>query len=692
MDTLSSTAQIIIIALVGVIFLFLVFIAIIAMFYKKIPQGEALIRTGFGGTAVAFDKGMYVIPVLHKVEIMDISVKKIEICRLEKDGLICKDNMRADIKVAFFVRVNKSKDAIIEVAQTIGTVRASSIDTLVALFEAKFSEGLKTVGKKFEFVELYESRREFRDEIINEIGRDLNGYTLEDCAIDYLEQTPVRFLSAENILDSEGIKKITELTAAQNMKSNLIKRDEEKTIRKQDVEAREAILELDKQLAEKEEQQKREVANIRSREEAETLKVAEEERFKSETARISREERLQIAEENKQRQVIVAAKNKERTNEVETQRVMKDRDLELTEREKLVALAQIEKEKAVEVEKKNIQDVIRDRVALEKGVVEEQENMKDISAFKTADREKQVAITLAEKDGEAQLIRRIKQAESEKEAAKQKAEEINIEAQAHKEASAKEAEARKILAEAKAKEEATIGMSEAQVMHAKAEAAEKQGLVDANIVEKMALAEAAGIEAKAVSYQKHGAAEADVIKQKAFAEASGIEEKAEAMKKLDGVGKDHEEFKLRLDKELQVDLAGIHIQKDIADAQANVIGEALRSAKIDIVGGETMFFDQIIGQITKAKGFDRLVANSSNLQDLKNAILGSDDAKGNLLARIKEFTNKYGISSEDVKNLSIASLLMNLRSKANNNEEDKGIIQTLYDLADNLGLSDNFLG
>lgn len=245
MESLGTLGQILVIAVVGVVFLFIVFIAIIAMFYKKIPQGEALIRTGFGGTAVAFDKGMYVIPVLHKVEIMDISVKKIEICRLEKDGLICKDNMRADIKVAFFVRVNKSKDAIIEVAQTIGTKRASSIETLVALFEAKFSEGLKTVGKKFEFVELYESRREFRDEIINEIGRDLNGYTLEDCAIDYLEQTEVRFLSAGNILDSEGIKKITELTAAQNMKSNLIKRDEQKTIRKQDVEAQEAILELD---------------------------------------------------------------------------------------------------------------------------------------------------------------------------------------------------------------------------------------------------------------------------------------------------------------------------------------------------------------------------------------------------------------------------------------------------------------
>ncbi|AEE18438.1 putative membrane protein YqiK [Dokdonia sp. Hel_I_63] len=672
------------------LFLVVVYFAIIAMFYKKVHQGQALVRTGFGGTKVATDKGLYVVPVFHRVEVMDVSVKKIQIERLATEGLICKDNMRADIKVAFFVRVNNEVEYIKKVAQTIGVERASRQETLEDLFEAKFSEALKTVGKKFDFIQLYESRREFRDEIVDIIGTDLNGYTLEDCAIDYLEQTSVSYLKADNILDAEGIKKITDLTAAQNVQSNLIKRDEEKTIRKQDVEAREAILELDKQLAEKEEQQLREIANIKSREGAETLKVAEEERLKSETARIATEEKVKVAEENMQRQIIVAEKNKQRTEAVETERVEKDRLLEATERERVVTLAQIEKEKVVEVEKKNIQDVIRDRVVLEKGVVEEQENMKDIEAFKTADRNKQVTITNAESAAQEDLIKTIKAAEASKEAAKQKAEEINIEALAHKEASEKEADARKILAEAQAKEEATVGMSEAQVMHAKADANERQGIVEATIIEKKALAEAAGIQAKAEAKRQDGLAEADVIKEKALADAAGIEEKANAMKKLDGVGKDHEEFKLRLDKELQVDLAEINIQKDIADAQAQVIGDALKAANIDIVGGETMFFDQIIGQITKAKGYDRLVKHSDTVHEVKDAILGSDDVKGNLLEKVKEFAGKYGISSEDLKNVTIANLLMDLKSKSSDNDEQT-LFSNLSNLAKGLGLSDKKL-
>ena len=663
----------------------------IVSMYKKIIQGKVIVRTGAGGTKVFYNAGL-VVPVLHKMEIMDISVKKLDVERTGSNGLICKDNIRADIKVTFFIKINKSTADIINVAQTIGCERASDMEVLRTLFDAKFSEALKTVGKKFDFIELYEARSEFRAEIISIIGTDLNGYILDDCAIDDLEQTPLSFLKADNILDSEGIKKIIELTAAQNIKSNLIRRDEEKTIRKQDVEAKEAILALDRQLAEKDEQQKREIANIKSRELAETLKVDEEERLKSETARINTAEKVAVAEENKDRLVIVALKNKERTEAVETERVEKDRALEQTERERIVTLAQIEKDKAVEIERKNIQDVIRERVVLEKGVVQEQENMKDIEAFKTADREKKVAITLAEKSSEELFIKRIRAAEAEKEAAVQKAAEINIDAEAQMAASEKQAQARKMLAEAKAKEDATFGLSEAQVMYAKADANERQGIVDAVVVEKMAMAEAAGMTAKAASSRDLGFAEAEVIREKAMAEAKGIEEKANAMKKLDGVGKEHEEFKLRLNKELQVDLAEINIQKDIADAQASVIGEALKAAKIDIVGGETMFFDQIVGQITKAKGFDRLVNHSEHITEIKDSILGDGTMDGgNLLEKIKGFADKYGISSEDIKNLTVAGLLIELQNRSKD-ESEQGLFSNLMSMAKNLGLTDKKLG
>ncbi|MDG2125071.1 MAG: hypothetical protein P8J87_15320, partial [Verrucomicrobiales bacterium] len=340
-------------------------IALVVKCYRKVQQGRALVRTGQGGIQVSFT-GKLVIPVLHRAEDMDISVKRIEIDRTGKNGLICKDNMRADIKVAFFVRVNPTEADVRKVAQSIGCDRASSQPAIEQLFDSKFSEALKTIGKRFDFTELYAERDTFRDEIIKLIGTDLNGFSLEDAAIDYLEQTPLNSMDPDNILDSEGIKKITELTAAQAKLANNIQRDKEKVIKQQDVEAREAILELERQLAETEAKQEREVESVRAREEAETKKVQEENRQRAEQARIAAEEEIQISTQNQERQVIVALRNKEKTDAVELERVERERHMEAIERERVTTLKEIEKEKAVEIEKKAIQDVIRERVMVEK--------------------------------------------------------------------------------------------------------------------------------------------------------------------------------------------------------------------------------------------------------------------------------------------------------------------------------------
>ena len=638
--------------LVGAIIvgIFLGVLILFSRFFRKVTQGQAIVRNGIGGTKVSFN-GMIVIPVAHQAEYMDISVKRIEIERKGIEGLICMDNMRADIKVAFFVRVNKTPEDVLRVAQSIGCVRASTVETIRVLFDAKFSEALKTVGKRFDFVQLYNERDTFKSGILKVIGTDLNGFTLDDCAIDFLEQTRLENLDPDNILDAEGIKKITELTATQAKLANNIQRDKEKVIKQQDVQAREAVLELERQLAETEAKQKRDVQSVIAREEAETMKVQAEERLKSQRANIAADEEIAIATQNKDRQVLVAQRNKERTDAVEIERVTRDRDLEIIDRERQTTLKGIEKEKAVEIEKKNIQEVIKDRVALEKTVVVEQQKMKDAEAFATADREKQVALTNAEKNAQEQLIQKIKEAEAAKEAArlasdqaaytsikaaeasKQSAElraqEILTLADARQESATKDAAAEKSLAEGKTATSAAVGLGEAQVSLAKAEASQKQGTVDAEITQL-----------------------------KLAAEADGITKKAQAMKLLENAGREHEEFKLTLEKDKAIALAEIHIQKDIAAAQAGVLGEAMKSAKIEIVGGETQFFDKITNAIGNARAIDRMVEGSRTLSDVKETFFNGDPDY--FKAQLKTIVDQFGLTAEDTKNLTLSALFAKL--------------------------------
>ncbi len=222
--------------------LVLIGLLLVTKLFRKVEQGKALIVSKLRKVDVTFT-GSVVLPVLHKAEVMDISVKTIEITRA-KEGLICRDNIRADIRITFFVKVNKTAEDVVKVAQAVGTARASDRNTLQELFHAKFSEALKTVGKQMDFTDLYTKREELRYRIIEVIGVDLNGYHLEDAAIDYLEQTPLTQLDPGNVLDAQGIRKITELTAVEHVRTNEAQRNEEKEITRQDVDAREAILEL----------------------------------------------------------------------------------------------------------------------------------------------------------------------------------------------------------------------------------------------------------------------------------------------------------------------------------------------------------------------------------------------------------------------------------------------------------------
>lgn len=654
----SLPAAVITVAIIAVVALVAIALFVLLTFYRKVEKGNALIRTGMGGTKVYFNAG-YIVPILHRADSMDISLKRIEIDRTGRNGLICKDNMRADIKVAFFVRVNNAAEDVLKVAESVGCARASSEDEIRALFDAKFSEGLKTVGKRFDFIALYEDRDTFRDEILKVIGTDLNGFVLDDAAIDFLEQTPIEMLDPDNILDAEGIKKITHLTAEQKKLSNFIERDRERVIKQQDVEAREAILELERQLAETEAKQKREVDTVKAREEAETLKVQQEQRQRSEQARIAATEEIEISEENKQRQVLVALRNKERTDGVELERVERERMLEQIERERVTQLKRIEADKVIEVQNKEIQEVIRERVAVEKTVVEEQQRIKDTEEFATADRQKKVTVTLAEAAAEEKLIGRIKEAEAQKQSAQLAADEHAYE----------------VLKEAEAGRQAAEMNAEQRVIAAEAEqaAAEKVSMA------KKMLAEAIAKEAAAI-----GLGEAEVMKAKGMADAEAIELKAAAMKLFEEAGQEHEEFKLELDKEKAVELAEIDVQRQIAAEQAKVVGEALKSAKIDIVGGEVEFFDRITKAITTGKSIDRMVDNSRVIGDVKETFFNGDPEyfKSQLAGWIQDF----GVETEDLKNLSISGLLGKLITDAKGEKRTQMI--GMLGAAERFGLAD----
>src|ERR1041384_4011023 len=181
---------------------------LIARTWRQVEQGRAMIVNKMGTEPKVTFTGAIVLPIVNKAEVMDLSVKTIDVSRRAKDGLICADNIRADIKVTFFVRVNKTVDDVLRVAQSIGCVRAS-------------------------------------------------------------QQATLEVLDPNNVLDSLGIKKITEITTSAAIDTNLLKQRERMELGKQNLTSDEAIFRFEQARAEAEAKKNKEIAIALAREENE---------------------------------------------------------------------------------------------------------------------------------------------------------------------------------------------------------------------------------------------------------------------------------------------------------------------------------------------------------------------------------------------------------------------------------------
>ncbi|MFH9816620.1 flotillin family protein [Streptomyces sp. NPDC017230] len=645
---------------------------VVSRLFRKVEQGKALIVSKMRKVDVTFT-GQVVLPVLHRAEVMDISVKVIEITRAGKEGLICRDNIRADIRISFFVKVNKTVEDVVKVAQAVGTARASDRNTLQELFHAKFSEALKTVGKQMDFTDLYTKREELRYRIIEVIGVDLSGYHLEDAAIDYLEQTPLTQLDPANVLDAQGIRKITELTAVEHVRTNEAQRTEEKEITRQNVDAREAILELERRQVDAETKQKREIETVRAREEAETARVVEEERLRAQGAFLRTEEQLGVQRENQAREVAVAAKNRERVIAIESERIEKDRLLEVIARERETELTRIAASKEVEAEKRDIAEVIRERVAVDRTVAEQEESIKKLRAVEEAERDRQTVIIAAEAQAQERLVKDIKAAEAAEQAATHRAAEELTLAEARLKSADLDAQAKLRLAGAIQAESAAQGLAEVQVRDKEAEVIEKAGRAEAEATQARMRAEAEGARAKAL-------AEAEGVGEKLKAEAAGLTEKAAAMAALDEASRAHEEYRLRLEAEKDIRLAGLDVQRQIAEAQATVLATGLENADISIVGGESVFFDRLMSSIALGKGVDGFVQHSETAQALAKPYLDGTSSLADDLGSVLG-----SVSTADVRNLTVSALLMKLMKSGG---APAGQVQKLLEKAGELGIAD----
>src|SRR5687767_11891040 len=266
---------------IGIVVLGVVGIAALFMrLYRKASANMAFVRTGLRGAFVVKDGGTLVLPVVHQVIPVSLETMRLNVERRGTHALITKDNLRVDLSAEFYIKVQANTDDILQAARSLGG-RNVQPDAVSELVQEKLVSALRTVAATKDLVELHSKRDEFASAVQAIVTHDLasNGLTLESVTISALDQTDPTQLQERNVFDAQGLRKIAEITQKAKVERNEIEQESSQHIVQKNVTTRKKVLDMERDQAEFEAEQKSKVANVRAAREREILefKLAQDE-------------------------------------------------------------------------------------------------------------------------------------------------------------------------------------------------------------------------------------------------------------------------------------------------------------------------------------------------------------------------------------------------------------------------------
>jgi uncharacterized membrane protein YqiK len=345
---------------------------LLRLLYQRSTKETAFVRTGFLGEKVVISGGAFVVPVLHEITPVGMSVMRIEVARRQTQGLITKNRMRVDVVADFYVRVGSTREEVSRAAQTLGR-RTLELDGVTELMEGRFASALRTAAARMTLEELHEQRQDYAESVKAAAleGLAQNGLELESVAIVDLDQTSLEFFDSSNAFDAEGLTQLTETIEARRLMRNEIEQRTQIEIRTQNLEAQRRALEIEREgeyarleqehdvevrraaqrlaLAKDRAERERESeqAQIAAREEVEKAKLGQEHSL-SET-RIRNQEEIEQREIARRRQIDEAEIRSREQTEGEQIRLELTLESARIERERQQSELEVQRRRALEV-------------------------------------------------------------------------------------------------------------------------------------------------------------------------------------------------------------------------------------------------------------------------------------------------------------------------------------------------------
>ncbi len=312
--------------------------------YRRSTREVSFVRTGLGGQRVVIDGGAFVLPVVHDITPVNMSVLRMGVSCAKEQALITRDRMRVDLEADFYVRVAPTVEAVAAAAQTLGG-RTMEQQRLHELLVGKFIGALRSVAAETSMEEMHEGRGKYVVAVKTAAAEALaqNGLELESVAITDLDQTDLSYFNPSNRFDAEGLTKLTEEIESRRKLRNDIEQESALQIRTRNGAAERSMLEVERESEIARLEQEREIESRRAAQRAQIASERYQREAEASQAEIQSREVLETARIKYERTIAearIAGESETQQREIDRRRAIEEAELAAREETEKRRLAQ----------------------------------------------------------------------------------------------------------------------------------------------------------------------------------------------------------------------------------------------------------------------------------------------------------------------------------------------------------------
>ena len=221
----AAAVVVLILALAGIWFL--------QRFYAKATLNSALVRTGLGGRRVVVSGGCFFLPIIHRVQRVNMSAVSLTISRTGREALMTEDQLRADFDMEFEFQVQPTDEGVSAAAQSFGAKIERDGEGIKQIVSGFLIAAMQTAAAGRKLAALHTDRASLTEEIEASVVPKAAqfGLTLISASILRIDQSDLSQLDERNAFDAEGMRKHAELVSKQRRERVLIETETDIAIR-----------------------------------------------------------------------------------------------------------------------------------------------------------------------------------------------------------------------------------------------------------------------------------------------------------------------------------------------------------------------------------------------------------------------------------------------------------------------------